>query len=89
MKFAETCEREATKSTRLKRSGRWVNGILGGLTALLGIIVTALPSNTNDIRKYIGLAGAIAGSIVATGQFIDPARSKQRAIDLKTLRAPL
>lgn len=88
--FAKACESEAMQSTRLKRRGRWINGILGGLTALLGIVVTALPSDADDIRKYIGLAGAIAGSIVATaGQFIDPAKARQRAIDLKTLRIQL
>jgi hypothetical protein len=73
-----------------KRRGRWINGIGGGLIALLGIVVTALPSNAENIRKYIGLASAVAGSIIATaGQYIDPARARQRAIDLKTLKVQL
>jgi hypothetical protein len=88
--FAKTCDKEAGKSSGYKRRARWINGIFGGLTALLGIVLTALPSNEEYIRKYIGLASAVAGSIIATaGQYIDPAKARQRAIDLKTLRVQL
>jgi hypothetical protein len=88
--FAKTCDLEAGKSSGYKRRARWINGIFGGLTALLGIVLTALPSNEEYIRKYIGLASAVAGSIIATaGQYIDPAKARQRAIDLKTLRVQL
>lgn len=90
VKFAETCDWEAGRSSGYKRRGRWINGIGGGLIALLGIVVTALPSNAENIRKYIGLASAVAGSIIATaGQYIDPARARQRAIDIKTLKVQL
>jgi hypothetical protein len=88
--FAKTCDWEAGRSSRYKRRARWINGIFGSLTALLGIVLTALPSDKENIRKYIGIASAVAGSIIATaGQYIDPARARQRAIDLKTLRVQL
>ncbi|MFM6372530.1 MAG: hypothetical protein ACKPH1_00420, partial [Microcystis panniformis] len=62
------------------------------LIALGGIVAAALPPNADaeNIRKYIGLVSAVAGSIIATtGQYIDPARARQRAIDLKTLKVQL
>lgn len=90
VKFAETCDWEAGRSSRYKRRGRLINGIGGGLIALLGIVVTALPDNAENIRKYIGLVSTLAGSIIATaGQYIDPARARQRAIDLKTFKVQL
>ena len=90
VELAKTCDRDAGRSSRYKRRGRLINGIGGGSIALLGIAVTALPPNAEIIRKYIGIASAVAGSIIATaGQYIDPARARQRAIDLKTLKVRL
>ncbi len=106
--FAKTCEIEANRSSEFKRRGRWVNGILGGLTALIGVTVAALPSNetwtipilssiseikqvnTSDISRSLGLFSAMTGSIVGTiGQFLDPTKSRQRAIDLQLLNVKL
>jgi hypothetical protein len=90
VELAKTCDRDAGRSSRYKRRGRLINGIGGGSIALLGIVVTALPPNAEIIRTYIGIASAVAGSIIATaGQYIDPARARQRAIDLKTLKVRL
>ena len=90
VELAKTCDRDAGRSSRYKRRGRLINGIGGGSIALLGIVVTALPPNAEIIRKSIGIASAVAGSIIATaGQYIDPARARQRAIDLKTLKVRL
>jgi hypothetical protein len=90
VELAKTCDGDAGRSSRYKRRGRWINGIGGGLIALGGIVLTALPPNAEIIRKYIGIASAVAGSIIATtSQYIDPARARQRAIDLKTLKVRL
>ncbi len=102
--FAKTCQSEANRSSEFKRKGRWVNGILGGLTALIGVTVAALPTdvtwsipfsssisiNTSDISRSLGLFSAMTGSIVGTiGQFLDPIKSRQRAIDLQLLNVKL
>jgi hypothetical protein len=81
---------------------------LGGLTALIGVTIAALPSNeiwpipilnrisgitqvnTSDISRSLGLFGAITGSVIGTiGQFLDPTKSRQRAIDLQLLKVKL
>ena len=42
------------------------------------------------IKEYIGIFSAVIGSVVATsGQFIDPAKSRARAIGLKTVMIQL
>jgi hypothetical protein len=106
--FAKTCELEANRSSGFKRKGRLINGILGGLTALIGVTIAALPSNeiwpipilnrisgitqvnTSDISRSLGLFGAITGSVIGTiGQFLDPTKSRQRAIDLQLLKVKL
>lgn len=44
----------------------------------------------DNIKKYIGIFSAVIGSAVATsGQFIDPAKSRQRAIGLRTIMIQL
>lgn len=88
--FSQTCEAEANDASNRKRINRWFNGIFGFLTALGGIVITQLPSEAETLRIYISLGHAIAGSIIATaGQFIDPAKSRERAIDLKNLKLRL
>ena len=88
--FAKTVEWEARRSSGYKRWGRWITGLGGGLIALAGIALTAVPDKNNNIKKYIGIFSAVIGSAVATsGQFIDPAKSRARAIGLKTVMIQL
>jgi hypothetical protein len=88
--FAKTVEWEARRSSGYKRWGRWITGLGGGLIALAGIALTAVPDKNNNMKKYIGIFSAVIGSAVATsGQFIDPAKSRARAIGLKTVMIQL
>ena len=49
-----------------------------------------MPQGKDYLKSYIGIFSAVVGSIVATsGQFIDPAKARQRAIGLKTLTLQL
>ena len=90
VEFAKTVEWEARRSSGNKRWGRWITGLGGGLLALAGIALTAVPDKNEDIKKYIGIFSAVIGSAVATsGQFIDPAKSRARAIGLKTVMIQL
>jgi len=87
-KLSSDCRLDAEKASNRKRRSRWINGIFGGLTAILGITITTV-SDPNT-QKILGLMSAICGSIVATaGQYIDPVKSRQRAVDLQTLRIEL
>jgi hypothetical protein len=89
VEFAKTVEWEARRSSGNKRWGRWITGLGGGLLALAGIALTAVPDK-EDIKKYIGIFSAVIGSAVATsGQFIDPTKSRARAIGLKTVMIQL
>jgi hypothetical protein len=55
---------------------------------LAGIALTAVQDD--NVKKYIGIFSAVIGSAVATsGQFIDPAKSRARAIGLKTVMIQL
>jgi hypothetical protein len=86
--FAKTVEWEARRSSGYKRWGRWITGLGGGLIALAGIALTAVQDD--NVKKYIGIFSAVIGSAVATsGQFIDPAKSRARAIGLKTVMIQL
>jgi hypothetical protein len=86
--FAKTVEWEARRSSGYKRWGRWITGLGGGLIALAGIALTAVQDD--NVKKYIGIFSAVLGSAVATsGQFIDPAKSRARAIGLKTVMIQL
>jgi hypothetical protein len=86
--FAKTVEMEARRSSGNKRSSRWITGLGGGLVAFAGIALTAVQDD--NVKKYIGILSAVVGSAVATsGQFIDPAKSRQRAIGLKTVMIQL
>jgi hypothetical protein len=59
------------------------------LIVLMGLTISAMNDNEN-IRKYVGIASTAVGSVIATaGQFIDPAKARQRAIDLKNLGVKL
>ena len=88
--FAKTVDWEARRSSGNKRRSRWVTGIGGSLVALAGIALTAVPQGKDYLKSYIGIFSAVVGSIVATsGQFIDPAKARQRAIGLKTLTLQL
>ena len=90
--FAKTVEWEARRSSGNKRWGRWITGLGGGLIALAGIALTTLPDEIEykNIKEYIGIFSAVIGSAVATsGQFIDPAKSRARAIGLKTVMIQL
>ena len=90
VEFAKTVEWEARRSSGNKRWGRWITGLGGGLLALAGIALTAVPDKNEDIKKYIGIFSAVIGSAVATSsQFIDPAKSRARAIGLKTVMIQL
>ena len=83
--FAKLCDQEAQRSSLTKRKARWINGVGGGLIVLMGLTISAMNDNEN-IRKYVGIASTAVGSVIATaGQFIDPAKARQRAIDLKNL----
>jgi hypothetical protein len=88
--FAKIVEMEARRSSGNKRSSRWITGLGGGLVALAGIALTAVPQGKDYLKSYIGIFSAVVGSIVATsGQFLDPAKARQRAIGLKTLTLQL
>jgi hypothetical protein len=88
VEFAKTVEWEARRSSGYKRWGRWITGLGGGLIALAGIALTAVQDD--NVKKYIGIFSAVIGSAVATsGQFIDPAKSRQRAIGLRTIMIQL
>jgi len=92
--FAKTVEWEARRSSGNKRWGRWITGLGGGLLALAGIALTAVPDanneKNNNMKKYIGIFSAVIGSAVATSsQFLDPAKSRARAIGLKTVMIQL
>jgi hypothetical protein len=88
VEFAKTVEWEARRSSGYKRWGRWITGLGGGLIALAGIALTAVQDD--NVKKYIGIFSAVIGSAVATsGQFIDPAKSRARAIGLKTVMIQL
>jgi hypothetical protein len=88
VEFAKTVEWEARRSSGNKRRSRWITGIGGSLVAFAGIALTAVQDE--NAKKYIGIFSAVVGSVVATsGQFIDPAKSRQRAIGLKTLMIQL
>ena len=90
VEFAKTVEWEARRSSGNKRWGKWITGLGGGLLALAGIALTAVPDKNEDIKKYIGIFSAVIGSAVATSsQFIDPAKSRARAIGLKTVKIQL
>ena len=90
VEFAKTVEWEARRSSGNKRWGKWITGLGGGLLALAGIALTAVPDKNEDIKKYIGIFSAVIGSAVATSsQFIDPAKSRARAIGLKTVMIQL
>jgi hypothetical protein len=83
--FAKLCDQEAQRSSLTKRKARWINGVGGGLIVLMGLTISAMNDN-EKIRKYVGIASTAVGSVIATaGQFIDPAKARQRAIDLKNL----
>ena len=88
--FAKTVDWEARRSSGNKRISRLVTGIGGSLVTLAGIALTAVPQGKDYLKSYIGIFSAVVGSIVATSaQFIDPAKSRQRAIGLKTLTLQL
>jgi hypothetical protein len=79
VQFAKTIDWEAGRSSGNKRRSRWITGIGGSLVALAGIALTAVPEDNKDLKKYIGIFSAVVGSVVATsGQFIDPAKARQR-----------
>jgi hypothetical protein len=83
--FARLCDQEAQRSSLTKRKARWINGVGGSLIALMGIAISAMDGHEN-IRKSIGIASTAVGSVIATAaQFIDPAKARRRAIDLKNL----
>ena len=92
VEFAKTVEWEARRSSGNKRWGRWITGLGGGLLALAGIAFTTMGDENKykSIKEYIGIFSAVIGSVVTTsGQFIDPAESRARAIGLKTVMIQL
>jgi len=91
VEFAKRIDGEAGKSSGNKRWSRWITGIGGSLVTLAGIALTAVPEGKyDDLKKNIGIFSAVIGAVVATsGQFIDPAKARQRAIGLKTLTLQL
>jgi hypothetical protein len=90
VQFTKTVEWEAKRSSGNKRRSRWITGIGGGLVALAGIALTAVPKDKEHLKSYIGIFSAVVGSVVATsGQFIDPAKARQRSISLKSLTIQL
>lgn len=85
--LAQKCDSEATKYTRRKQSSRWINGILGVVTAVLGGIVTLLPPNEDDVRKSLGIASVITGAIVVgAGEYIDAGKHRKSAFELRIIR---
>jgi hypothetical protein len=92
VQFAKLIDREAARSSGNKRRSRWITGIGGSLVTLAGIALTAVPKDKDYdyLKQYIGIFSAVVGSVVATsGQFIDSAKARQRAIGLKTLTLQL
>ncbi|MBD2248202.1 hypothetical protein [Nostoc sp. FACHB-888] len=89
--LATECDSDAKKSSKYKRTGRWMNTTLGLLATLIGIAIAQIPEDAPpSYRINLGLFSAIAGSAVTTaGQLVDPARARQRAISLQTLKLQL
>jgi hypothetical protein len=86
--FANKCKTDAAKSRSLKRLARGSNVFLGIATALIGFAITQdFVKQKNNWNLILGATNAVIGAFVSlSGKNLDPATSRQRAIELQILR---
>ena len=87
--FSSICQREADDSSDRKRRNRIISIGVGGLTAVLGFIGTIF-SEQPIVGKVVGPLTTATGSIIAViGEYIDPKKSRESAIEKRKLSLKL